>query len=80
VRVPRDRKADFETQVIPRSKQHGDALREDICVMFLSGISTRTLSLISEMLIDRKISATEVSSSSPKLAQAVEAGGSAICP
>lgn len=72
VNIPRDRNADFETQVIPRSKQYEDVLREDICVMFLSGVSTRTLSLISEKLIGRKISATEVSKSSQKLAEAVE--------
>jgi len=73
VRVPRDRNGDFETQVIPRSKQYEDALREDLCVMFLSGVSTRTLSLISEKLIDRKICASEVSKASSQLAEAVEA-------
>ena len=73
VRVPRDRNGDFETQVIPRSKQYEDALREDLCVMFLSGVSTRTLSLISEKLIGRKICATEVSKASSQLAEAVEA-------
>jgi putative transposase len=72
VSVPRDRNGDFETRVIPRSKQYEDALREDICVMFLSGVSTRTLSLISEKLIGRKICATEVSKSSQKLTEAVE--------
>ena len=72
VRVPRDRNGDFETQVIPRSKQYEDILREDICAMFLSGVSTRTLSLISEKLIGRKISATEVSKASKQLAAAVE--------
>jgi putative transposase len=73
VRVPRDRNGDFRTQVIPRSKQYEDALREDICVMFLSGVSTRTLSLISEKLIGRKICATEVSKASKQLAKAVVA-------
>lgn len=73
VSIPRDRKGDFETQVIPRSKQYEDALREDLCVMFLSGVSTRTLSLISEKLIGRKICATEVSKASSQLAEAVEA-------
>lgn len=72
VQVPRDRKGEFETQVIPRSKQYEDALREDICVMFLSGVSTRTLSLISEKLIGRRISPTEVSKASKQLAKAVE--------
>ena len=71
VRVPRDRKGDFETKVIPRSKQYEDVLREDICAMFLSGVSTRTLSLISEKLIGRKISPTEVSKASKQLAKAV---------
>jgi putative transposase len=72
VRIPRDRKGEFETKVIPRSKQYEDVLREDICAMFLSGVSTRTLSLISEKLIGRKISPTEVSKASKQLAKAVE--------
>lgn len=73
VRIPRDRDGEFETQVIPRSKQYEDVLREDLCVMFLSGVSTRKLSLISEKLIGRKICATEVSKASQQLAEAVEA-------
>lgn len=72
VKVPRDRKGEFKTQVLPRSKQYEDALREDISVMFLAGVSTRTLSLISERLIGRKISAGEVSKVSSQLTQAVE--------
>lgn len=72
VRVPRDRNGEFETHVIPRSKQYEDTLREDICVMFLSGVSTRTLSLISEKLIGRGISPTEVSKASRQLTKAVE--------
>ena len=72
VQVPRDRKGEFETHVIPRSRQYEDALREDICVMFLSGVSTRTLSLISEKLIGRGISPTEVSKASRQLTNAVE--------
>jgi len=35
VKVPRDRKGQFKTQVIPRSKQYEDALREDMCVISL---------------------------------------------
>jgi len=75
VRVPRDRNGDFKTQgeVIPRSRQYEDSLREDLCVIFLSGVSTRTLALISEKLIGRRISATEVSKASKQLAEAVEA-------
>jgi len=35
VKVPRDRKGQFKTQVIPRSKQYEDALREDMCLISL---------------------------------------------
>jgi putative transposase len=73
VKVPRDRNAAFTTQVIPRSKQYEDSLREDLCVMFLAGVSTRTLSMISERLIGRKISSMEVSNAGKELVQAVEA-------
>ncbi len=73
VKVPRDRKSEFKTEVLPRSKQYEDALREDMSVMFLAGVSTRTLSLISERLLGRKISAGEVSKVSSQLSKAVEA-------
>jgi putative transposase len=73
VKVPRDRKSEFKTEVLPRSKQYEDAIREDMSVMFLAGVSTRTLSLISERLIGRKISVSEVSKASSQLTEAVEA-------
>ena len=72
VNVPRDRKGEFRTQVIPRSIQYEDAIRKDLCVMFLSGVSTRTLSLMSERLIGRKISPTEISVASKELSSAIE--------
>ena len=73
VKVPRDRNGDFRTHVIPRSKQYEDAIRKDLSVMFLSGVSTRTLSMLSETLIGRKLSPMEVSKASKELTQAVEA-------
>jgi putative transposase len=72
IQVPRDRKGDFKTEVIPRSRQYEDALREDLSVMFLAGVSTRTLALMSERLIGRRISAGEVSKVSSQLSEAVE--------
>ena len=72
VKVPRDRKGEFSTQVIPRSIQYEDVLRKDLCVMFLSGVSTRTLSMMSERLIGRRISPTQVSETSKELSRAVE--------
>ena len=72
VKVPRDRKGEYRTQVIPKSKQYEDELRQDIAVMFLSGVSTRTLSMISHRLIGHKISSGEVSRCSRELVKAIE--------
>jgi putative transposase len=72
VKVPRDRKGEYQTQVIPKSKQYEDELRQDIAVMFLSGVSTRTLAMISHRLIGRRISPGEVSRCSTALVKAIE--------
>jgi len=72
VKVPRDRKGKFKTQVIPRSKRYEDEIRQDLCLMFLTGVSTRSLSMISTKLIGRKISAAEISNANKELIAAVE--------
>jgi putative transposase len=72
VEVPRDRKSQFATQVIPRSKRYEDELRRDLSFMFLTGISTRSLSMISTRLIGRKISPAEISNANKELIDAVE--------
>jgi len=72
IRMARDRKGKFRSQILPRSKRYEDELRQDICVMYLTGVSTRTLSMISEKLLGRKVSAGEVSRVSRELVEAVE--------
>lgn len=72
VNVPRDRNGEFQTQVLPRSKQYEEQIAEDISLMYLTGVSTRTLSLLSNRLIGRKISPTEVSETHRELTGAVE--------
>lgn len=72
VQVPRDRQGAFQTQVIPRSQRYEDQLRQDVCVMFLTGISTRTLAMLSKRLIGRSVSPTEVSNANRELIGAVE--------
>jgi putative transposase len=72
LRVPRDRKGEYRTQIIPRGKQYEEELRHDLCAMFLAGVSTRTLSSMSRRLIGRKISPMEVSKTSKDLTKAVE--------
>lgn len=73
VNVPRDRKGEFKTSVIPRSKQYEEEVARDFSILFLAGVSTRSLSMISERLIGRRISPTEISSVSSELNAAVEA-------
>lgn len=72
VKVPRDRKGEFTTRVIPRSKQYEEEISRDLSLMFLTGISTRSLSMISVRLIGRRISHTEISSANADLTEAVE--------
>lgn len=72
VEIPRDRKGRFKTRVIDRSKRYEDGLRQDISLMFLTGVSTRSLSMISSRLIGRKLSPAEVSMANKELIDAVE--------
>lgn len=72
VKIPRDRDGDFKTEVIPKSKRYEDRITEDIASMYLTGISTRTLSLLSKRLIGRSISPQEVSNASKELKHAIE--------
>jgi len=46
VNVPRDRNGEYQTQVLPRSKRYEDRIAEDLSIMYLTGISTRTLSML----------------------------------
>jgi putative transposase len=72
VEMPRDRKGEFKTQIIARSKRYEDDLRQDLCLMFLTGVSTRSLSMITSRLIGRKLSATEVSNANKEMIEGVE--------
>jgi putative transposase len=72
VEVPRDRKGEFESRIIPRSKQYEVELRQDLSLMFLTGVSTRTLSMMSERLVGRKVSPMEVRNANKELIEAVE--------
>jgi putative transposase len=72
VNVPRDRKGEYQTQVLPRSKRYEDRIAEDLSIMYLTGISTRTLAMLSKRLIGREISHEEVSKANRELTGAVE--------
>jgi putative transposase len=72
VRIPRDRKNRFQTTVLPQRKQFEEAVAKDLSVMFLMGMSTRSLSMISNHLLGRKISPAEISNTTRELSEAVE--------
>lgn len=72
VQVPRDRKGEFATKIIPRSKQYEEEIGRDLSLMYLAGISTRSLSMISRRLVGREISSTEISHANVELSAAVE--------
>ena len=72
VRVPRDRDGDFQSQVLPKAQRYDERITEDLAAMYLTGISTRTLSLLTKRLIGRSLSATEVSNATTELKQSAE--------
>jgi putative transposase len=72
VKVPRDRRGQFQTKVLPRSCRYEEAVAQDMSLMFLAGISSRSLSMISQRLLGRKLSHTEISNANRELTAAVE--------
>ncbi len=72
VKVPWDRMGEFPNSIIPRSRQYEDNIREDLSLMYLSGVSMRTLSMISKRLVGRVLSHNEVSRANHALTEGIE--------
>ena len=72
VKVPRDRNNTYQTSVLPERAQFEEAVSKDLSLMFLAGLSTRSLSMISKSLVGRKISHTQISDTTRELSEAVE--------
>jgi putative transposase len=62
IQVPRDRNGEYQTEMLEKYQRYDQDLKRDICMMFLSGCSTRGIELMSETLIGRRVSRGEVSS------------------
>lgn len=73
VKVARDRKGEFQTGILEKYKRYESTLENDIVLMFLNGLSTRSISLISKKLLGRKISASEVSHCNKELLTGIDA-------
>lgn len=63
IRYPLDRKRGFDSSIIPKSEQMDPRFKEDLAVLHLSGISTRTLSMISRRVLGMEVSNATVSDS-----------------
>jgi putative transposase len=72
VNVPRDRQGNFKSRVIPSSQQYEKEIRQDLSMMFLTGISTRTLSMLAKKLIGRSISPAGISNANKELIDSVD--------
>ena len=73
VRVPRDRKGTFESQIVPSSRRYDAGTERDLAVLHLAGLSTRMLSILSGRVLGVAVSAQEVSNSIARLAPRAKA-------
>jgi putative transposase len=73
IKVPRDRQGEFNSKVIQKYDRYEKAIETDICLMFLSGLSTRGIELVSKSLLGRKISRGEVSNVNKELLTGIDA-------
>lgn len=72
VRVPRDRNGKFRTKALEPYKRMEAAIEEDLMVMYLMGLSTRGLALISKRIFGTKVSHDKISECAAKISESVE--------
>lgn len=63
LKTPVDRKARFESRIVPKSERIDPRLKEDMAVLHLAGISKRTMEMISKRILGVDISRETVSNS-----------------
>ena len=63
IKMPQDRKSGFNSSIIPKGERMDPRLKEDMAVLNLAGLSTRTLAMISKRLLGVEVSKDTVSSS-----------------
>ena len=72
IEVPRDRNGTFKSTLMTKYDRYEKSIEKDISLMFLSGLSTRGISLVSQSLLGRKISASEVSHVNKELLSGID--------
>ena len=63
VRMPVDRRGKFISNVLPKNQQLDPRLKEDVAVLHLAGISTRTMAMLSKRILGVELSKQSVSNS-----------------
>lgn len=63
VQIPRDRKSQFKSAVIPSSERIDPRIKQDMAVLHLAGISDRTLGMISRRILGIEVSKDSVARS-----------------
>lgn len=63
IRMPQDRKSAFKSDVIRANEQIDPRLREDMAVLHLAGLSTRTMAMVSKRVLGVEVSTDTVSES-----------------
>jgi putative transposase len=63
VRVPRDRKGEFQSVVVPFHEKMDPRLEADMAILHLAGLSTRTLAMISKRLLGVEVNKDSVTNS-----------------
>ena len=71
-KVPRDRLGTYRTQVLPFGSRYEKGIAEDLSLMFMTGISTRSLSLIPRRLAWTQTFPSEISEANKQLSDAIE--------
>lgn len=72
LKVPRDRNGEHETKVLDKYQRYDQRLKHDVCMMFLSGCSTRGIAMMSEAILGRRISRSEVSAVNQELLTGID--------
>jgi putative transposase len=72
IRIPRDRLGRYQSSVLPRYKRYEEGMGEEASVLFLLGMSTRNISMISQYLFGRRLSASVISQNNTALNAAIE--------
>lgn len=70
--VPRDREGTFSSKLLQKYDRYDKRLEKDVSLLWLSGLSTRGIELVSKTILGRKISHGEVSQINHELLTGIE--------